>query len=402
MAFALCLQHAQLFAAPVLTGSAEIEVAGGHDDNLFLSASPDGLGSLTRAGGGFVSIAPALAGDLAAAGFRLRLAYFAEVRAASAVGRLETQLLDLRGWLPAWRALRVHLAVFAGAFDATRSAADQYHFAGGELGFHLGLGESAMATLRARTELRALTPVTVGPRDRDWLLSPTLRVPWQLASWLEVAPGLGAVFVSPLGAGTTSDFRRLRGGLDTTAVAGIWTVMAEGWGGQITVSDRSETHAGGRLEARIDVGTGIQVFASAELAAPVSSGASDYYARRSFLLGITARGAARPTKRKPVSPGRDLRPRVKGEFVRLRIEAPGATAVTLVGSWNDWATPGEPLTAAAEPGLWELTLKLPSGSHRYHFVVDGQPRRPPEAPRYVSDGFGSDDGVIDVTATSDL
>ena len=48
--------------------------------------------------------------------------------------------------------------------------------------------------------------------------------------------------------------------------------------------------------------------------------------------------------------------------------------------------------------MFEVWLDLPAGSHRYHFVVDGQTRRPPDAPRYAPDGFGGEDGVLDVDA----
>jgi 1,4-alpha-glucan branching enzyme len=87
---------------------------------------------------------------------------------------------------------------------------------------------------------------------------------------------------------------------------------------------------------------------------------------------------------------------VQGAAVRFRVEAVGAAAVAVVGSWNDWAPPGEALRLSTQPGIWELTLPLPPGAHRYHFVVDGGARRPPEAPRYVADDFGSEDGVVDV------
>jgi 1,4-alpha-glucan branching enzyme len=82
--------------------------------------------------------------------------------------------------------------------------------------------------------------------------------------------------------------------------------------------------------------------------------------------------------------------------VRFRLRAAGALAVSLVGSWDDWQAPGRVVVATREAGLFEVWMDLPEGTYRYHFMVDGQPRRPPEAPRYTPDGFGDEDGVLDV------
>ena len=83
--------------------------------------------------------------------------------------------------------------------------------------------------------------------------------------------------------------------------------------------------------------------------------------------------------------------------VRLRLGAPAGAVVQVVGSWNDWQAPGHALDPKA-PGVYEAWLALPAGSHRYHFLVDGQPRRPPDSPQYAADGFGGEDGVLEVPA----
>jgi hypothetical protein len=384
-------------AAPSLAAMAEIEVAGGHDDNMFLSATPDGLGSLLRLGGGYVSVAPAIGGELGAGGFRLRLAYFGDFRAAEAVGRLDTQLVDLRGFFPAWGPLRAHLALFGGQFGATNYPGDRYQFGGGELGLRLAIADGFALALVTRAELRVLAPDAAGVREKDRLLASTLRLPYQPFPWLEIAPSASAVLVAPVADGMANDFRRLRAGIDGTVTAGIFTASAGGWLGTVAIGDVSETHTGGRVEVRIDLGNNLQLFALNDVVSPISAGATFNYARRLYAFGIAGRMAVRTTpRRSDATP--DLRPRIEQGRVRFRMAARGARSVALVGSWNDWAAPGEPLAATGDAGIWEIAQPLPRGEHRYHFLVDGEARRPPDAPRYVQDGFGSEDGVVDVEA----
>ena len=380
--------------APVVGATAEIEAAGGHDDNMFLSAAPDGLGTLLRLGGAYVSLAPALAADLATGGFRLRLAYLGDFRAADSVGRLDTHLLDFRVWLPGWGAWRMHVALFGGQFGASQFPADQYWFGGGDLGLRLAMRDTLTLVLGARAELRALAADATGSQQKDWLLAPALRLPWQAAPSVEITPFVTAVLVTPLTDASPGRFRRLRAGLDTTATASSVTLGVGGWAGPLTIGEVGETQVGGRIEARIDVSHSLELFALADLAIPTSEGASDLRAHRLFSIGVVGRLVTRVGR--PRAEVSDLRPRFEPGQVRFRLTAPRATSVVVVGSWNDWAGPGDRLVASGEPDIWETTRALRPGVYRYHFVVDGQARRPPDAPRYMPDGFGSEDGVIDV------
>jgi 1,4-alpha-glucan branching enzyme len=94
------------------------------------------------------------------------------------------------------------------------------------------------------------------------------------------------------------------------------------------------------------------------------------------------------------TPGR--RDRSRDGRVRFRVRATRAESVYVVGSWDDWTTPGAALVRATDPGLWEGWVELPPGSHRYRFLIDGQATRPVGAPRYQRDDFGEEDGVFDV------
>jgi 1,4-alpha-glucan branching enzyme len=88
--------------------------------------------------------------------------------------------------------------------------------------------------------------------------------------------------------------------------------------------------------------------------------------------------------------------------VRFRVRAPGAATVAVIGSWNDWAAdrPEQRLRATRDPELWEGWVDVGAGDHRYHFLVDGRPVRPVDAPRYLPDDFGGEDGVLAVEADS--
>jgi 1,4-alpha-glucan branching enzyme len=84
--------------------------------------------------------------------------------------------------------------------------------------------------------------------------------------------------------------------------------------------------------------------------------------------------------------------------VRFVVRAAGAASVAVIGSWNDWEAGGaaQRLRRTREPDLWEVWMDLPTGQHRYHFLVDGRAARPADAAQYRPDGFGGQDGVVEV------
>jgi 1,4-alpha-glucan branching enzyme len=52
--------------------------------------------------------------------------------------------------------------------------------------------------------------------------------------------------------------------------------------------------------------------------------------------------------------------------------APGAAAVFVAGTFNEWAPDATPLHAQVQDGRWTGTIPLPRGRHEYKFVVDGE------------------------------
>jgi len=78
----------------------------------------------------------------------------------------------------------------------------------------------------------------------------------------------------------------------------------------------------------------------------------------------------------------------------FRMQAPGATSVTLTGSFNGWQTPGPALEGPDEDGSWTLELDLEPGRHEVVYLVDGETVTPENAPAYAPDGFGGKNAVI--------
>jgi 1,4-alpha-glucan branching enzyme len=69
--------------------------------------------------------------------------------------------------------------------------------------------------------------------------------------------------------------------------------------------------------------------------------------------------------------------------------------VAVAGSFNQWSQQANPLTSAGD-GLWEATVLVPRGKHRYQFRVDGQWVADPLAERQAPDGLGHVDSVLDL------
>lgn len=82
--------------------------------------------------------------------------------------------------------------------------------------------------------------------------------------------------------------------------------------------------------------------------------------------------------------------------VQFVVVAPGAESVSLVGDFNDWDARLTPMRAGRDGRLWTVTIPLPSGRHRYAFLVNGARwLADPSAPR-APDDFGTPSSVVTV------
>lgn len=77
----------------------------------------------------------------------------------------------------------------------------------------------------------------------------------------------------------------------------------------------------------------------------------------------------------------------------LRLHAPAAQRVSVVGDFNGWRPGATPLERSGG-GWWSVQLDLAPGRYLYAFVVDGEILAPPEADILVDDGFGGRNGLL--------
>jgi hypothetical protein len=86
-------------------------------------------------------------------------------------------------------------------------------------------------------------------------------------------------------------------------------------------------------------------------------------------------------------------PRREGPGTELRVHAPGASVVAVVGDFNGW-DPDVHRLAARKDGWWAITLVLPAGVYQYAFWVDGELMAPAPDEPSVPDGFGGRNGLL--------
>lgn len=85
----------------------------------------------------------------------------------------------------------------------------------------------------------------------------------------------------------------------------------------------------------------------------------------------------------------------------MRADASQVQSIAIVGDFNDWDPHRDLLTDDNNDGIWTVTLKLKPGRYEYMFIIDGEKWVPdPKAYRYVSDGFGNKNAVIEISNCS--
>ena len=117
------------------------------------------------------------------------------------------------------------------------------------------------------------------------------------------------------------------------------------------------------------------LFLAAAGAAVILSGRrwAEAYARYQAMKDLDVSGLLAPEAPVPVSTEKSS----AGETVKqpravvFRLEAPGATAVLLGGTFNGFDAVGTPLSPGGD-GAWETTLTLAPGRYLYKFKVDGK------------------------------
>ena len=89
------------------------------------------------------------------------------------------------------------------------------------------------------------------------------------------------------------------------------------------------------------------------------------------------------------------------EPVQFVLVAPTAKSVAVVGDFNDWGLNDSALVATNHEGVWSVTAPVPTGVHRYAYVVNGKDWvADPSAPRSAADDFGMPSSVLVVEGST--
>ena len=89
------------------------------------------------------------------------------------------------------------------------------------------------------------------------------------------------------------------------------------------------------------------------------------------------------------------------EPVQFVLVAPTAKSVAVVGDFNDWGLNDTALVATNHEGVWSVTAPVPTGVHRYAYVVNGKDWvADPSAPRSAGDDFGMPSSVLVVEGST--
>jgi 1,4-alpha-glucan branching enzyme len=79
--------------------------------------------------------------------------------------------------------------------------------------------------------------------------------------------------------------------------------------------------------------------------------------------------------------------------VRFMFSAPGASSVSVAGTFNDWQVDANPLVRGSDD-VWRLGLELPTGRYEYRYIVDGKWTDDPTCAEFVANPFGGCNAVV--------
>lgn len=80
---------------------------------------------------------------------------------------------------------------------------------------------------------------------------------------------------------------------------------------------------------------------------------------------------------------------------RFVIYEPAAHQVELAGSFTGWQR--TPMRPVGNSGYWELNLQVPSGEHRFAYILDGERRiADPTVPASEQDDFGGQNSILNI------
>lgn len=381
-----------LLVFPAHAGGAELDATvaagGGYDSNALLEIRPASEGVQAR--GAFASLEPTLTLTLRAGRLRAFAGYDGLLRQSPSFGFVAWNTADA-GLAYYGATTRLSLALGAAHFMATNFSEEAFFGYGPQLALSTALTDrlrlQANLVVQWRqgdTRLRRLDGAVLSLRYR-WPAA------WSLGArtaWMALASDASSLALP---------WWRLRAGPFAQFDDGDWKL--EGFLGPFLGLRHLDGYTAGQagVVASVDraLAWGLGLRASVDVTrewGPLEAGRAD---RLEALLAFTWQGSY-PGRSRRVAPADrpSLAPRIEGGRVKFSLHAPAAQTVRVLGSFDDWGA-GRALQPGGN-GLWQAWVDLPPGRHRYRFLVDDVPVKPPESPRYVPDGFGGIDGEIEV------
>ena len=89
-------------------------------------------------------------------------------------------------------------------------------------------------------------------------------------------------------------------------------------------------------------------------------------------------------------------PEVSTRQIPLTVRVGEGTQVSVTGDFTDWSPEGIPMKRLAD-GRYRVLLRLAPGSYQYRVIVDGAWTNDLDSDRRVSNPFGSENSVLEVT-----
>jgi hypothetical protein len=407
---ALGAVYSRAEAQPRGAMQAELRMGAGYDDNLFLDAHPTGTTPSQVYADAIFDFEPRLDLRLLQRGHSLALTCDFLERATPSTGDLRDLITRLEY---ASAPVGPVSFVLAGLYEyygvsLPQFAEDTFHLAGGEAGVRVRVGErlKLSALYRADARLypdRSLDPTTYVPQTDVEQRAIVLA---QARPHRVVALDLGYTFLHLASNNDQAQLDRHAVNLTVAVRPTRWLLLAAGYGlawqslanamldpslppGQAT-GPRSEFIHSAELAVTARPLRWLELFARYSLLYSSSTAAAGDYQRNQALVGVSLildgeRVLARPPPARPeVAPGA-----VTFRFVGR------AARVSVVGDWNGWDPAAQPLSVVGD-GRFAARVTLPAGRHEYALSVDGVVTRPPDAPGYRPDGFGGENGVVEV------
>lgn len=376
----------------------ELRLGAGYDDNLFLDASPQGVPSSQVRADAIFDVEPRVAARLSVNGHTLLLQadYLERITVANQDLRDLTLRLDYLA--PRLGPLQLLAAAVYEHYAADLYPTDTFDLAGGELGARLFAGSRVRLETRYRVDARAYSnPARSGQLDLEQRAWTGLHA--RLHPVLDVEVGYAYLDLASSLAQATLDRHRVEAGVQLRPVDWLLLVVGYGFSRQALPATLL---AGGAAGPRVDLWHSVdvelsarplrwlEVYARYQLIDSSSTDPSGSWRRNQVLAGLVLfYDFQRQWIRTPPQA-----PSVAPEGVTFRYRGP-ATRVSVVGDWNGWDPLAAPLTPVGG-GRFEGKLRVPSGRHEYALSVDGKTVSPPDAPGHTADGFGGENGVLQV------